>query len=179
MFKQLFNRLVGNSETTEEEEKVEVPETEVPEPETQPETLEPKSALQTEEKIEEAKTKELPHIEASAPVTTRKPLGPEEKEDIKNRVIDMMKTIFDPEIPVNVYDIGLIYKVEPQDDGIVQLIMTLTTPNCPAAGILPGEVESKARSVDGVHDVDFELTFDPPWNPEMMSEGARLELGMM
>ncbi|MEE2754724.1 MAG: DUF59 domain-containing protein [Candidatus Latescibacterota bacterium] len=179
MFKQLFNRLVGNSETTEEEEKVEVPETEVPEPETQPETLEPKSALQTEEKIEEAKTKELPHIEASAPATTRKPLGPEEKEDIKNRVIDMMKTIFDPEIPVNVYDIGLIYKVEPQDDGIVQLIMTLTTPNCPAAGILPGEVESKARSVDGVHDVDFELTFDPPWNPEMMSEGARLELGMM
>ena len=179
MFKKLFNRLVGNSETPEEEEKVEVPETEVPEPEAQPETREPKSALQTEEKIEEANAKELSYIEASEPAIAREPLGPEEKEDIKNRVIDMMKTIFDPEIPVNVYDIGLIYKVEPQDDGIVQLIMTLTTPNCPAAGILPGEVESKARSVDGVHDVDFELTFDPPWNPEMMSEGARLELGMM
>jgi FeS assembly SUF system protein len=90
-----------------------------------------------------------------------------------------MKTIWDPEIPVNVYDLGLIYKIEPQDNGVVQLTMTLTTPNCPAAGILPGEVESKARSVDGVRDVDFELTFDPPWNPDMMSEGARLELGMM
>ena len=98
---------------------------------------------------------------------------------VEEQVVETLRTCFDPEIPVNVYDIGLIYKVEPQDDGIVQLIMTLTTPNCPAAGILPGEVESKARSVDGVHDVDFELTFDPPWTPEMMSEGARLELGMM
>ena len=179
MFKKLFNRLVGNIETTGEAEKVETPETEVSGPEAQPETREPKSALQTEEKIEEVKAKELSFLEASEPTIEREPLGPEEKEDIKNRVIDMIKTIFDPEIPVNVYDIGLIYKVEPKDDGIVQLIMTLTTPNCPAAGILPGEVESKARSVDGVHDVDFELTFDPPWTPEMMSEGARLELGMM
>jgi FeS assembly SUF system protein len=169
MFKKLFNRLTGNSETAEEPEKVEEPN-----PEAQPETTEPKTSQQ-----KEVKTEDLSYKEAPAPAIAREPLGPEDKEDIKNRVIDMMKTIFDPEIPVNVYDIGLIYKVEPQDDGIVQLIMTLTTPNCPAAGILPGEVESKARSVDGVHDVDFELTFDPPWNPEMMSEGARLELGMM
>ncbi len=102
-----------------------------------------------------------------------------DKEALRDRVEEMMRTIFDPEIPVNIYDIGLIYKIEPRDDGIVELIMTLTTPNCPAAGILPGEVESKARSVDGVKDVEFELTFDPPWNPDMMSEGAKLELGMM
>jgi FeS assembly SUF system protein len=169
MFKKLFNRLAGNSETAKEPEKVEEPN-----PEAQPETTEAKTSQQ-----KEVKTEDLSYKEAPAPAIAREPLSPEEKEDIKNRVIDMIKTIFDPEIPVNVYDIGLIYKVEPQDDGIVQLIMTLTTPNCPAAGILPGEVESKARSVDGVHDVDFELTFDPPWNPEMMSEGARLELGMM
>ena len=104
---------------------------------------------------------------------------PVDKEALRDRVEEMMRTIFDPEIPVNIYDIGLIYKIEPRDDGIVELIMTLTTPNCPAAGILPGEVESKARSVDGVKDVEFELTFDPPWNPDMMSEGAKLELGMM
>jgi FeS assembly SUF system protein len=177
MFKKLFNRLAGNSEAEVEVEKVEARESEAPEPEAQPETPAPQSALQEETKTEEVRAEELP--ETSAPAMTSDPLGPEEKEDIKNRVIDMMKTIFDPEIPVNVYDIGLIYKVEPQDDGILQLTMTLTTPNCPAAGILPGEIESKARSVDGVHDVDFELTFDPPWNPEMMSEGARLELGMM
>jgi len=120
----------------------------------------------------------LTYIESASPNSAEsgEPIDP---EVVKNRVVDMMKTIFDPEIPVNIYDIGLIYKIEPKEDGMVELVMTLTTPNCPAAGILPGEVESKARSVEGVRDVEFELTFDPPWNPDMMSEGARLELGMM
>jgi FeS assembly SUF system protein len=135
---------------------------------------------------EETETPPAP-VDTPAPVTPEPaakpadaaPSEPIDKEELKNRIIDMVKTIFDPEIPVNVYDIGLIYKIEPQDDGLVEMVMTLTSPNCPAAGILPGEVESKARSVDGVRDVDFELTFDPPWNPEMMSEGAKLELGMM
>ena len=102
-----------------------------------------------------------------------------DKEELTGRITDMMKTIFDPEIPVNIYDIGLIYEINPQDSGIVHVKMTLTTPNCPAAGILPGEVESKTRSVDGVKDCELELTFDPPWNPDMMSEAAKLELGML
>ena len=102
-----------------------------------------------------------------------------DKEELKGRITDMIKTIFDPEIPVNIYDIGLIYEINPQDSGIVHVKMTLTSPNCPAAGILPGEVESKTRSVDGVKDCELELTFDPPWNPDMMSEAAKLELGML
>ncbi len=102
-----------------------------------------------------------------------------DKDVLKDRITDMMRTIFDPEIPVNIYDIGLIYEINPQDSGIVHVKMTLTTPNCPAAGILPGEVESKTRSVEGVKDCELELTFDPPWTPDMMSEAARLELGML
>jgi len=129
---------------------------------------------------EEQEEKEpLTDNDSAASPSDTGPSEPIDKEDLKNRIVEAMKTIYDPEIPINVYDIGLIYKIEPQDDGIVQLTMTLTTPNCPAAGILPGEVESKARTVDGVRGVEFELTFDPPWTPDLMSEGARLELGLM
>jgi FeS assembly SUF system protein len=159
-------------------------------PEEQQASSEPATPIVTETPAEKTESGaetgaaqgKLTYIESATPAEpteSAEPLTDDQKEEIKNRVTDMMRTIFDPEIPVNVYDIGLIYKIEPQDDGILQLTMTLTTPNCPAAGILPGEIESKARSVDGVRDVEFELTFDPPWNPEMMSEGARLELGMM
>lgn len=169
MFKKLTNRLFGK-----QPEEAETP----PAPVDTPAPVTPEPAEQ-QVKQEETKPEELACIESPAKPADAAPSEPIDKEELKNRIIDMVKTIFDPEIPVNVYDIGLIYKIEPQDDGLVEMVMTLTSPNCPAAGILPGEVESKARSVDGVRDVDFELTFDPPWNPEMMSEGAKLELGMM
>ena len=90
-----------------------------------------------------------------------------------------MKTVFDPEIPVNIYEMGLIYDVDVDPDGATRIRMTLTTPMCPAAEELPPEVEGKARGVDGVTSVQLDLVWDPPWNPEMMSEAARLELGMV
>ncbi len=100
-------------------------------------------------------------------------------EQIKSAIVDVIKTIFDPEIPVNIYDLGLIYEINVFPDRNVEIVMTLTSPSCPAAGVLPGEVEEKAKSVAGVVDVTIELVFDPPWNQEMMSEEAQLELGFM
>ena len=173
MFKKLFSRFAGTDDTKDETSESELSDKPV-DASTLPET--------SEEKSEDEGSENLTYIESSGPSENEEEASagePVDKEALKGRVEEMMRTIFDPEIPVNVYDIGLIYKIEPRDDGIVELIMTLITPNCPAAGILPGEVESKARSVDGVKDVEFELTFDPPWNPDMMSEGAKLELGMM
>jgi FeS assembly SUF system protein len=99
--------------------------------------------------------------------------------DIKNAVVEVLKTIYDPEIPVNIYDLGLIYEVNVFPDKAVEVVMTLTSPNCPAAGSLPGEVEQKSKAVAGVKDVIIELVFEPPWNQEMMSEEAKLELGFM
>lgn len=98
---------------------------------------------------------------------------------LEERIIDNIKEIYDPEIPVNVYDLGLIYRVDIAADKTVHVTMTLTAPNCPAAGILPGQVEQAVGNTDGVADVDLELTFDPPFTPEMMSDEARLELGFM
>jgi metal-sulfur cluster biosynthetic enzyme len=80
---------------------------------------------------------------------------------------------------VNIYELGLIYEVRPEISGMVHVTMTLTAPNCPAAGILPGQVESQARAAEGVKDVKLDLVFDPPWTPDRMSEAARLELGML
>lgn len=99
--------------------------------------------------------------------------------EIKQGIIDAIKTVFDPEIPVNIYDLGLIYEINVFPSSEVEIVMTLTSPNCPAAGTLPGEVEQKAKSVAGVKDVTIELVFDPAWNQEMMSEEAKLELGFM
>jgi FeS assembly SUF system protein len=99
--------------------------------------------------------------------------------EIKQGIIEVLKTVFDPEIPVNIYDLGLIYEINVFPDGNVEIVMTLTSPNCPAAGSLPGEVEQKARAVAGVKDVTLELVFDPPWSQEMMSEEAKLELGFL
>ncbi len=99
-------------------------------------------------------------------------------EGIRQRVIEELQTVFDPEIPVNIYELGLIYDVEVDDDGATRIRMTLTSPMCPAAEELPPEVETKARSVEGVISVQLDLVWDPPWNPSMMSEAAKLELGM-
>lgn len=98
---------------------------------------------------------------------------------LKSAIIDVLKTIFDPEIPVNIYDLGLIYEVNVLPENNIEIVMTLTSPNCPAAGILPGEVEQKTKGVAGVNDVTLELVFDPPWSQEMMSEEAKLELGFL
>jgi FeS assembly SUF system protein len=101
------------------------------------------------------------------------------EENIKSAIVDVLKTIYDPEIPVNIYDLGLIYEINIFPDFGVEVVMTLTSPSCPAAGVLPGEVEQKAKSVSGVKDVTLELVFDPPWSQEMMSEEAKLELGFL
>lgn len=101
------------------------------------------------------------------------------EEQTKTAIIDVLKTVFDPEIPVNIYDLGLIYEINVFPDKNVEVVMTLTSPNCPVAGTLPGDVEQKVKSVSGVNDVTIELVFEPPWNQEMMSEEAKLELGFM
>lgn len=98
--------------------------------------------------------------------------------DLEQKVVAVLKKIYDPEIPVNIHDLGLIYSVNVAGDGAVQVTMTLTAPACPVAGTLPGEVERAVRSVDGVSEAKVELVWDPPWNPGMMSKMARVMLGM-
>jgi FeS assembly SUF system protein len=98
--------------------------------------------------------------------------------ELRERVIDEIRTCYDPEIPVNIYELGLIYEVDANPSGEVSVKMTLTSPMCPVAEILPPEVEAKVRGVAGVTDVKLDLVWEPPWNPSMMSEAARLELGM-
>ncbi len=104
---------------------------------------------------------------------------PSSSGKIRERVIEQLQTVYDPEIPVNIYELGLIYEVKVDESGATAIRMTLTTPMCPAAEELPPEVESKARGVPGVTSVQLDLVWDPPWNPDMMSEAARLELGMV
>lgn len=101
------------------------------------------------------------------------------KEDLEMQIIEVIKTVYDPEIPVNVYDLGLIYNITIYDDRTVLVLMTLTAPNCPAAGFLPQQVEDRVRNVPDVEDARVQLTFDPPFTMDMMSEEARLELGFM
>lgn len=91
----------------------------------------------------------------------------------------MLRTIFDPEIPVNIYELGLIYEINLIKEDVVEIVMTLTSPSCPVAGTLPGEVEQKVKSVSGVSDAVVELVFEPAWNQDMMSEEAKLELGFL
>ena len=102
-----------------------------------------------------------------------------EKNIIEAQVIEKLQTCFDPEIPVNIYELGLIYGVQVDDNAAVIVRMTLTTPHCPAAQSLPSEVERKAKEVSGVASASVEVVWEPPWNPSMMTEAARLELGML
>ena len=99
--------------------------------------------------------------------------------ELREKVIEVIKTVFDPELPVNIYELGLVYKVEVNEGGNVFVLMTLTAPSCPAAQSLPVEVDEKIRVVDGVNDVLVTVTWDPPWDKSMMSETAQLELGFM
>ena len=104
---------------------------------------------------------------------------PSDPDSIRGRIIEALHTVFDPEIPVDIYELGLIYEVKVDESGATAIRMTLTTPMCPAAEELPPEVESKARGVPGVTSVQLDLVWDPPWNPDMMSEAAKLDLGMV
>jgi FeS assembly SUF system protein len=98
---------------------------------------------------------------------------------MKDKIIEALKTVYDPEIPIDIWELGLIYDIKVHEDNTVNVLMTLTSPNCPVAESLPLEVEDKVKSVDGVVDCLLELTFDPPFTPDMMSEEARFVLGMM
>ena len=95
------------------------------------------------------------------------------------KIVKVLKTIFDPEIPVDIYELGLIYDVFVNEDHDVKILMTLTTPNCPVAETLPVEVEEKVKSINEVNDAEVEITFDPPWTQDLMSEEAKLELGLL
>lgn len=100
-------------------------------------------------------------------------------KELGEQVVRVLKTIYDPEIPVDIYELGLIYDVFVNEDRAVKILMTLTSPNCPVAESLPMEVEEKIKSIDLVSDAEVEMTFDPPWSQELMSEEAKLELGML
>lgn len=101
------------------------------------------------------------------------------EEELKEQVILALKGVYDPEIPVDVYELGLIYEIKIFPVNNVYILMTLTSPSCPSAGEIPSEVEQKVREIEGVNDVSVELTFDPPYSTELMSEVAKLELGFM
>ena len=103
----------------------------------------------------------------------------ENAQVLEEKVIDVLKTIFDPEIPVNIYELGLVYKVGIEDPDQVHIKMTLTSPNCPVAESLPIEVKSKVSAMDEVSQASVEIVWEPTWNPEMMSEAAKLELGLL
>jgi FeS assembly SUF system protein len=110
---------------------------------------------------------------ATTPMNTFEAMALEEK------VVEVIRTCYDPEIPVNIYELGLIYDVKVDPAGVVSIKMTLTAPNCPAAQSLPIEVETKVGSIEGVTDANVEVVWDPPWEPSMMSEAAKLQLNML
>ncbi|HPE34308.1 MAG TPA: DUF59 domain-containing protein [Bacteroidales bacterium] len=101
------------------------------------------------------------------------------KKALKDAVTEVLRTVFDPEVPVNIYELGLVYEINVTDDNQVHILMTLTSPNCPVAESLPIEVSKKVQSIPGVKEANIELTFDPPWDEDMISEEGKFELGML
>ncbi len=106
-------------------------------------------------------------------------MTPEEKNILQEKIINVLKNIYDPEIPVNIYDLGLVYETNIDDDGNVKVVMTLTAPNCPVADSLPEQVKEEISFLTGVKSTDVEITFDPPWDQDMITEEAKLELGLL
>lgn len=102
-----------------------------------------------------------------------------DKDKIEKDIIAALKKVHDPEIPVNIYDLGLIYDISIADDGVIDITMTFTSPNCPAVEMLPDEISVASKYVKGVKDVNLIITFDPPWNQDMMTEEARVDLGLI
>lgn len=103
----------------------------------------------------------------------------EEKLKIEERIVDVLKTVYDPEIPVDIYNLGLIYRIDLHEDGILEVDMTLTAPNCPAADFIVEDVRTKLEDIEGVKDARVNLVFDPEWDKDMMTEEAKLELGFL
>jgi len=131
--------------------------------------------------MEEQSTQEKPNTETALPdqvVTSDSAIPEEELERLTRDLIAAMKSVYDPEIPVDIYELGLIYKIDINDDRDVNIDMTLTAPGCPVAGEMPGWVENAAGTVEGVRGVVVNLTFDPPWDISMMSDEAKLELNI-
>lgn len=106
-------------------------------------------------------------------------MSPEDNEDLGDKIVTVLKTIYDPEIPVDIFELGLIYDVFVNEHKDVKVLMTLTSPNCPVAETLPAEVEEKVKTLDEVNDAEVEITFDPMWTQDMMSEEAKLALGFL
>jgi len=118
--------------------------------------------------------------EASAEAPASAPVAdPVAKVDLEARVLEAVRSVYDPEIPVNIHELGLIYDLQVAPDGLVNIQMTLTAPSCPEAGFIPGRVETAVRGVAGVKDAKVELVWEPPWTPARMSEAAKLQLGIL
>ena len=113
----------------------------------------------------------------TANMETQSALPPEETERLGTEIVAALKTVFDPEIPADIYELGLIYRIDIEDDRSVKIDMTLTAPGCPVAGEMPGWVENAVGAVEGVSGVTVEMTFDPPWTPDRMSEEAQVAVG--
>lgn len=119
-------------------------------------------------------------VEATAEAPAKAPEGlTRDLDALSDDIVDALRTVYDPEIPVNIFELGLIYKVDVKDEGAVVIDMTLTAPGCPVAGEMPQWVQKAVSDVEGVSEVKVNLVFDPPWDQSMMSEEARLELGLM
>lgn len=116
---------------------------------------------------------------ANALTTQLQNMTPEEKLKIEERIVEVLKTVYDPEIPVDIYNLGLIYRIDLHNDGILELDMTLTAPNCPAADFIVEDVRTKLDGITGIKDAKVNLVFEPEWDKDMMTEEAKLELGFM
>jgi len=106
-------------------------------------------------------------------------MTPEEKKVLEEKIINVLKNVYDPEIPVNIYELGLVYENKVDEEGNVKIVMTLTAPNCPVADVMPQQVKEEISYLTGVKSVDVEITFDPPWDEEMISDEGKLELGLL
>ncbi|MGH9750115.1 MAG: SUF system Fe-S cluster assembly protein [Candidatus Polarisedimenticolia bacterium] len=129
--------------------------------------------------MDDAKEKDPSPAVPAAGASDAGAAGFEPRPDLREKVIEVLQSCYDPEIPVNIYELGLVYGVEVGDEGKVAVTMTLTSPACPVAGSLPIEVEAKVRALEGVTDARVEVVWDPPWTPERMSDLAKLQLNMM
>jgi len=136
---------------------------------------------QQDSKVVDSETKSLKTTSETAAAVPdfSPPLSEDMRKLLQEKVIERLREIYDPEIPVDIYELGLIYEVNVAEDANVEIIMTLTTPHCPVAESMPGDVQIRAQDVEGVRDVHVELVWDPPWTIYMMSEAARLEMGFM
>ncbi len=106
-------------------------------------------------------------------------MNDDQLQEIGEKIVAVLQSIYDPEIPVDIYELGLIYDVQVSDEGDAKILMTLTTPNCPVAESLPIEIQEKVKTIEEVRNAEVEITFDPPWDKDMMSEAAKLELGIL